>query len=77
MYTTRVEWTYDSRITWDRPHTIGAYCLDDILFLFLDADLLAEALDSTLTHGDVGLFVESMDIGGPRIAFDNFTLYEQ
>ncbi len=76
-YTTLATWTYDSRLIENRWRRMTIECVGDQLSLKLDGELLAQAKDATLTYGDVGLLVESGEIGGSLVKFDHFSLYEK
>jgi tRNA A-37 threonylcarbamoyl transferase component Bud32 len=76
-YTYLVDWTYDDRLVGVKTRRMTITCDSDLLMLELDGEMLAQARDSALTTGDVGLLVESYDTSGARTAFDNFALYEK
>ncbi len=76
-YTNLVAWTYDSRLIGTDWRRMTIECVGDRLSLKLGDELLAQAQDATLTYGDVGLLVESNEIGGSLVKFDNFALYEK
>lgn len=43
------------------------------LTFFVNGQQVGRITDATIARGDIGLFVETIDGGGVRIAFDNFT----
>jgi hypothetical protein len=53
-------------------NALSATCHGERLALVVNGSLLAEATDSELARGDVGLVAGSYDEGGVRIHFDNF-----
>ncbi len=53
---------------------LRADCKGDDLALYVNGFQLAEAHDSTLTHGDVGLLAGTFDQPGADIVFDNFVV---
>ena len=55
---------------------IGVYCAGDHLLLIVNGEALAQATDSDLVSGQVGLIAGSSDAAGVDILFDNFVLYK-
>ena len=53
-------------------NSLRAECVGNRLSLYANGDLLIEAYDSDLTHGDVGLVAETYDSASTEILFDNF-----
>ena len=53
---------------------IRAECAGTTLALYVNGVLVANARDVALVSGDVGLIVQSYDVGGPDILFDNFVV---
>jgi len=53
---------------------IRAECDGTTLTMYVNGVRVANARDSGLASGDVGLMVESYDVGGPDILFDNFVV---
>jgi tRNA A-37 threonylcarbamoyl transferase component Bud32 len=76
-YTFLVDWQYLEALVQDRPIRITVSCVGDRLSLAADGVLLAETNDSTFTSGDIGVLVETYDVGNALIAFDNFYAVER
>jgi hypothetical protein len=51
---------------------LRADCIGDTLTLYVNGEQVAQAQDSTLTHGDVGLLAGAFSQPGVDIIFDNF-----
>lgn len=58
-------------------HHIKAVCVGDSFELYVNGKLVAQAQDSALASGNVGLIVGTYSSGGPaRVVFDDFTITE-
>lgn len=55
----------------DAVNRLSATCLGERLSFSVNGQLLTEASDNALTHGDAGLIASSLTEGGVRILFDN------
>ncbi|MFN2281046.1 MAG: family 16 glycoside hydrolase [Anaerolineales bacterium] len=64
----------DSVIPGDAANHLQAICHGSRLTLYVNGDLVAEAIDSTFTEGDIGLIVGSFDEPGVDIWFDNLMI---
>ena len=53
---------------------LRADCNGDTLTFYINGFKIAEARDSTLTHGDVGLLAGTFDQPGVDVIFDNFVV---
>ena len=58
--------------TGEATNRVGATCIGSTLTLYVNGSMVASVEDSTLTSGDVGLFVGSFESIGADIMFDNF-----
>lgn len=67
-----VEWTPSELVTTTGRDRISAACIGDSFRLFLNGNLLAEANDSDLTIGDVGLIAGTWEGTPLLVEFDNF-----
>jgi tRNA A-37 threonylcarbamoyl transferase component Bud32 len=76
-YTFLVDWEYFEGLDQGHPIRLTASCVDDRLTLSADGVLIAEANDSVFATGDIGLLVETYDVGNALIAFDNFFAVEK
>jgi len=61
--------------TGDQVNRIRADCVGDTLTLYVNGQSLINAVDSSLTGGDVGLRVDS-ETGETEIRFDNFIVFK-
>jgi S1-C subfamily serine protease len=67
-----VEWTPSELVTTTNEVQISAACIGESLQLFLNGSLLAEATDTDLTSGDVGLIAGTWEGIPLLVEFDNF-----
>lgn len=72
-----VNWQQSALIPTDgRPFILNASCNGAQLLLGVDAQVVAEATDSSYSSGDVGLIVGTYTQTHLRMAFDNFEVLE-
>ena len=62
----------DAILQGEATNHLRAECVGSSLRLYVNGELVAEANDSTLEHGDVGLLAGTFDEPGTDILFDNF-----
>lgn len=78
QYASLVDWTESGAINRGQgaANHLAVTCDGDLLRLAVNGQVLAEAHDSALTSGDVGLVAITYAQGGSRILFDNFVVHQ-
>jgi hypothetical protein len=59
----------------DATNQLRAECVGSRLTLYVNGDMVAEAVDSDFAHGDVGLIAGTFDVPGTDIRFDDFQVF--
>jgi S1-C subfamily serine protease len=67
-----VSWAYSDLIPQEQAVQVTAACIGDTLSLAVDGELMASAVDSDHSRGDVGLIAGTWEDGDQVMAFDNF-----
>jgi hypothetical protein len=70
-------WQYVRELDGELQGRLTAICDGDYLALAIDGVLMAEAYDSDLVSGDIGVFVETYTAGNTSVSFDNFEVYQR
>ncbi len=73
-FTILVDWQSSSLIDTGSPTHLTAACVGDTIALMVNGEILAEAKDSDLNSGDVGVVAGTWEVSNFAVNFDNFVV---